>query len=115
MNVKEHIMSLWTDITGAGEKIETFLTDLQSGATKLKAVYAALSSATLPAIAAVFYDVVKTVAAATAAGTAAESGNFTGAITLSETTITLVKQVVADFKAGEKAVVADFDALGIKI
>ena len=108
-------MSLWTDITGAGEKIESFLTELQSGAKKLQAIYSSLSGVTLPAIAAVFYDVVKTVASAESAAASAETGNVAGAITLSETTLTLVKQTITDAKAGEKAVVADFEALGIKL
>ena len=108
-------MSLWSDIVAGGEKVETFLTELQSGAKKLQAIYSSLSSTTLPAVAAVFYDVVKSVAAGTAAATAAEGGNIPGAITLSETTLTLVKQTITDAKAGEKAVVADFEALGIKL
>ena len=69
----------------------------------------------LAAAAAVFYDVVKTVAAAESAASAASTGNVMGAITLSETTIGLVKQVVSDFKTGEATVIADFKTLGIKL
>jgi hypothetical protein len=108
-------MSLWTDITAAGGKIETFLTDLASGVKRLQSIYSALSGPTLAAVAAVFYDVVKSVASAELAATAAETGNIPGAVTLSETTLTLVKQVVTDAKAGEKVVLADFEALGITI
>jgi hypothetical protein len=108
-------MSLWTDITGAGIKIENFLIELSSGAKKLQAIYSTLSGPTLAAVAAVFYDVVKTVSAAESAATSAETGNIPGAITLSETTLTLVKQVVTDFKSGVKTVEADLTALGITL
>ena len=108
-------MSLWTDITNAGKKIADFLTDIVSGVAKLQKLYSTLSGPTLAAVAAVFYDVVKTVAASESAASAAATGNVMGAITFSETTVSLVKQVVADAKAGEKVIVADFEALGIKL
>ena len=108
-------MSIWTDITAAGEKIEDVLTSIVTFGNKLKAVYAALSGPTLAAVAAVFYDVMKTAVSAETVVQDAEAGNFTGAITLSQTTVTLVKQVAADFKAGEATIVADFKALGITL
>ena len=108
-------MSLWTDITGAGKKIEDFLQDIVAGVKKLQTIYSTLSGPTLAAAAAVFYDTVKTVAAAQGAVAAAGAGNIPGAITMSETTIGLVKQVVADAKAGDKVILADFEALGIKL
>jgi hypothetical protein len=108
-------MSIWTEIESAGQKIEDFLSNVASGAKKLQAAYAALSGPTLAAAAAVFYDVVKTVAAGESAASEASTGNVSGAITLSQTTLALVKQTVTDAKAGEKTVVADFQALGIKL
>jgi hypothetical protein len=106
-------MSLWTDIEAAGEKVEGWLTAIGTGAKKLQAIYNTLSGPTLAAVAAVFYDVVKAVAAGTEAATDAATGNTPAAFVLSETTLTLVKQVVADAKAGEKTVVADWEALGL--
>jgi Ca2+/Na+ antiporter len=108
-------MSIWSEITSVGIKIEDFLTSIVKGAQKLRAVYKILSGPTLAATSAVFYDVVKTVAAAESAASAVSTGNVTGAITLSETTLSLVKQLVVDFKAEEAQIVADFDALGIKL
>lgn len=108
-------MSVFSDLEKVGEKVENFLLYVATGAKKLQAIYAALSGPTLSAAAAVFYDVVKTVAAGESAAAAASSGNVASAVTLSETTISLVKTVVSDFKAGEKTVVADFEALGVKL
>ena len=108
-------MSLISEIEAAGTKLEAFLESIVSGASKLKKLYAALSGPVLAASMAVFYDVVKAFGAIEAAAGAAASGNVPSAITLSETTVGLIKQVVSDFKAGEKTVVADFEALGIKL
>jgi hypothetical protein len=107
--------SIFADIEKAGVKVETFLTSVVTGVKKLKTLYQELSGPVLAASVAVFYDAVKTVAAADAAATAATAGNVTLAVTLSKTTLTLVKQVVTDFKAGEKTIVADFETLGIKL
>jgi hypothetical protein len=108
-------MSLISEIEAAGTKVETFLESIVNGASKLKKLYAALSGPVLAASMAVFYDVVKVVGSAEAAAGSAAAGNVPAAITLSETTVGLIKQVVTDFKAGEKTVVADFEALGIKL
>ncbi len=108
-------MSIFSDIAKVGVKIEDFLGFVSEGAKKLQAIYSALSGPTLAAGAAVFYDVVKAVASGESAASAAASGNVVQAVTLSETTLSLVKTVVADFKAGEKTVVSDFEALGIKL
>jgi len=78
-------------------------------------IYSALSGPVLAAVAAVFYDVVKAVAAGQAAAAAAGTGNVPLAITLSETTIGLVQKVVTDGKAGEKTIAADLSALGITL
>lgn len=108
-------MSFLTDIEAAGKKIGDFLTDVVTFGQKAKAVYAALSGPTIAASMAVFYDVVKTIGAAEAVAGDAAAGNIPGAITLSETTLGLVKNVVADFKSGEADIVADFKALNIKL
>ena len=110
-------MSLWTEITAAGEEIEEFLTNISIGAKKLYAVYQKLSPSTLAAVAAVSYDVIKAFAAGTAIVADVAAGNVTGAVTIamSDTTKALVTQFVTDLKAGEAVTVADADALGIKL
>jgi UTP:GlnB (protein PII) uridylyltransferase len=108
-------MSVFTDVVAEGQKIEHFLQNLVTGGVALQAEYGKLEPATLAAVSAVFYDVAKTVAAGTAAAGAAEAGNIPSAFTLSETTLGLVKQVVADVKAGKQVFVADFKALNITL
>jgi hypothetical protein len=108
-------MSILSTIESTGTKIATFLDNIVNGAKKLQTIYGQLSPAVIAASMAVFYDTVKTIAAASQAAAAAETGNVVGAITLSETTISLVSTVVKDFLAGEKTVVADFEALNIKL
>ncbi len=108
-------MSILTEVEKVGSTVANFLKSVVSGAATLQKIWSALSGPTLAAAAAVFYDVVKTVAAAQIAATDASTGNFTGAVTLSETTIGLVQQVVSDAKSGEKTIVSDFESLGIKL
>lgn len=62
-----------------------------------------------------FNDVTKTVAAAEAAAVAGASGDVLLSVTLSSTTLALLKQSIADFRSGEATVVADFAALNIKL
>lgn len=108
-------MSILSDIEAAGQKIGQFLTSIVTGAKTVQKIYGALSGPVIAASMAVFYDTVKTVAAAEQAASAAAAGNIPLTITLSETTIGLVKTVVADALAGEKTIVADFQALNIKL
>jgi hypothetical protein len=108
-------MSFLSTLESAGTKIGTFLTNIVNGAKALQKIYGALSGPVIAASMAVFYDVVKTIAAAEKAASAASSGDIALTITLSETTIGLVQTVVKDFIAGEKTVVADFEALNIKL
>jgi hypothetical protein len=113
--VKESPMSFLSTVETAGTKISTFLNDIVNGAKSIQNIYGSLSGPVIAASMAVFYDVVKTIAAAEQVATTASTGNIPGAITLSETTISLVSTVVKDFLAGEKTVVADFEALNIKL
>ncbi len=108
-------MSILTEVEHIGSTVAKFLQSIVTGASTLQKIWSALSGPTLAAAAAVFYDVVKTATAAESAASAVSTGNFTGAVTLSETTIGLIKQIVADAIKGEKTVVADFEALGIKL
>ena len=109
------MVNLLKEVETAGLKVGSFLKSIVDGGAKLKAIYGALSGPVIAASMAVFYDTVKTIASAEAAAAAAAGGNVPVAITLSETTIGLVKQVVTDAKAGEKTIVTDFEALGIKL
>jgi hypothetical protein len=108
-------MALFSDLATDGQKISTFLSNLVSGVSKLKTIISQLSGPTIAASAAVFYDVVKAVDAGEGAAATAATGNVPAAITLSQTTIALVKQVVTDFHAGEKIIVSDFTELGIAL
>lgn len=108
-------MSVLSDIEAAGTKIESFLKSIVTGAKTLQTIWGALSGPTLAAGAAVFYDTVKAFNEVEATASAAATGNIPVAITLSETTVSLVKTVVADAKSGVKTIVADFDALNIKL
>ena len=108
-------MSFLSDLETAGEKIENVLNYIVNGAKKLQAIYGALSGPVISASMSVFYDVVKTAAAAEAAAAAATSGDVSLTVTLSEKTYNLVKTVVQDAIAGEKTIVADFKALNIKL
>jgi hypothetical protein len=108
-------MSFLSTLETAGTKIGTFLNDIVNGAKSIQKVYGALSGPVIAASMAVFYDVVKTVAAAQKAAAAASTGDVSLTITLSETTIDLVNTVVKDAIAGEKTVLADFEALNIKL
>lgn len=94
-------------------KAEAFLVSVLSGATKLQKIFSSLSTPTVTAASTVFYDVVKAVTAAGEAVADGQTGNIVGAITLSETTLALVRTVVSDAKSGEQTIVADFKALGI--
>ena len=107
-------MSFISDVESLGVKIEDFLKVVVNGANTLQKTWGTLSGPTLAAVAAIFHDVITTVSTAESVAADASTGNVLGAITLSETTIGLVKQLVADAKAGEKQIVADFDALGLK-
>jgi len=107
-------MSVFSDIEAAGKKIGEVLTEIVTFGNKVRAAYATLSGPTLAATSAVFYDVVKSIAAAEAAAASAEAGDIPTAVTLSATTIGLVKQVISDAKTGEAAIVADFKALNLK-
>jgi len=108
-------MNFLSTLESAGTKIGTFLNNIVNGAKTLQKIYGALSGPVIAASMAVFYDVVKTIAAAEKAAASATTGDIPLTITLSETTIGLVKTVVKDAIAGEKTVVADFEALNIKL
>lgn len=107
--------SFFGDIAKAGKKIGDVLEDIVLGAAKVKQVYSVISGPTIAASLAVFYDVVKAVAAGTAAAGAAEVGNVPGAVALSEQTLGMVKSLIADSKVEVSQIKADFEMLGIKI
>ncbi len=108
MNFLDEVKKIGGDVVG-------FLKAIVNGAATLQTIWSKLSGPTLAAAAAVFYDTVKSLAAGESAAAAASTGNITGAITLSETTVSLVMKVIADCKSGAATIKADFEALGIKL
>lgn len=108
-------MGFLSAIEKFGGKIGDFLEAIVHGANALQKTWGQLSGPTLAAAAAVFYDTVKTLSSAESAATAAASGNVLSTVTLSETTLGLVKQVIADAKSGEKQIVDDVKALKLAI
>lgn len=107
-------MSFLTEVEALGTKVENFIATVVKGTATLQKIWGALSGPTLAAAAAVFYDVVTTLSDADSAAQAAATGNVLSTVTLSQTTITAVQKVIADAKAGEATVVADFKALDLK-
>jgi len=108
-------MSILTEIESEGRKVGEVFLEVVTFAKKMQTIYSALSGPTIAACSAVFYDCVKCVAAGQAAAVAGESANIPLTISLSETTLTLVQKVIADAKAGEQTIVADFKALDITL
>lgn len=104
-------MNILSEVEAIGTKIGSFLTAVVKGAATLQSIWGNLSGPTLAVAAAIFYDVVKLATAGGAEASALESGNFGGVVALSPTTLGLLKQFIADVKAGEKQVVADVEAL----
>ena len=90
--------------------------------SKTQAVVAVLQKVgpgTIAALLAVFYDVTKFLvveaAGVTAATAEVKALNFAGALTdvFSDTTKTLLQQIIADFHAADAVIVSDFHELGI--
>lgn len=108
-------MSIWTDIEKIGVKIGDFFTSVVKFGGAIQQVWGSLGPATLATASQVFYDVIKTAALAGETAADGSAGNWAGAVTLSTQTLASVNKLVADAKAGEKQVVADFDALKLAL
>lgn len=106
-------MSILSDIGSGLSKATSFLLKVFTKTNSVIGTIGRLSPATLAAMLAVFYDVMKTVTAVGAIGADVSSGALPAAFALSETTLTLVKQIGIDAKAAESIVVADLQSLGI--
>jgi hypothetical protein len=106
-------MSIFTSIGAGISKSISFLVNVFTKVDEVDKMFVALAPATKAAILATFYDVTKTVTAGTEAAGAAEAGNIPAAFSLSETTLGLVKSVVADAKTDASVIAADLKALGI--
>ena len=106
-------MSIFTSIGEGVAKSISFIVNVFSKVDEVDKILASLAPATKAAMLSTFYDVSTTVGSATAAATAAESGNIPSAFTLSETTLGLIKTVVADAKKDGTVIAADFKALAI--
>lgn len=105
------IKGFFSDIEKAGMKVGDFLMNALKLANAIKQMWSQCGPQTLTVASQVFYDVMKTATLATEDAAAASAQNWAGAVTLSSQTLSSVNQLVADFKAGEKQIVADFDTL----
>ena len=106
-------MSIFTSIGEGVSKATSFLVNVFTKTKEVIDLFTSLAPATKAAILATFYDVMKTVTSAIAAAGAAESGNIPSAFTLSETTLGLIKAIVADAKTDASVIAADLKALGV--
>jgi hypothetical protein len=97
--------------TGISTSIK-FITTVFSKTAEVDKILVGLAPQTKAALLATFYDVVKTGVSAEGVVQDASVGNFTGAVTLSSTTVTLVKDVWSDLKTDESVAKADLTALG---
>jgi len=108
-------MSVFSSIGSGIEKAISFVVTVFSKTKQVEDMFVALAPATKAAILATFYDVTKTIAAGTAAAAAASAGNIPVAITLSEATLALIKNVITDAKTDTSVIAADLKALGVII
>ena len=106
-------MSLITDVEEEGLNIVAFLKSVVIGGSKMRSIFAVLSGPTLAVLSAIFYDVMKAAMAGESVAQDAQQGNIVGAVQLSETTLAILKQLVTDFKNGEKTIKDDLVTLGI--
>ena len=106
-------MSIFSSIITGLTNAEKFLINVFTKASTYATILSKLTPNMIAAVTAVFYDCIKTAISAESVAADAASGNIQGAITLSATTVTLVEQVIVDFKAGEASVVAAFKALNL--
>ena len=105
------ISSFFTDVEKAGMKIGDFIAHALKLGAAVQQMWATCGHQTIVTASQVFYDVIKTATLAEQAAQAGGGGSWLGAVTLSEQTISSVQQLVADFKAGEKQIVTDFQTL----
>lgn len=106
-------MSIFTAVETGFTKAYNFVITVFTKIDQVDKTFQALAPQTKAAILATFYDASKTFAAGVGAAEAAATGNVATAITLSETTVMLVKSVIADAKNDASIVAADLKALGI--
>ena len=106
-------MSIFTSIGEGISKATSFLVNVFTKTKEVVDLFASLAPATKAAMLATFYDIATAVASGTAAAGAAETGNIPTAFTLSETTLGLIKAVVADAKKDASVIATDLKALGV--
>jgi hypothetical protein len=105
-------MSIFTSIGAGISKSISFLVNVFTKIDEIDKAFVAFAPATKAAMLATFYDVATAVASATAAAGAAEAGNIPAAFSLSETTLGLVRSVVAAAKVDASVIAADLKILG---
>ena len=109
--LQENIMSILGVIDAAEADAVNYFHEAAAYVTKAKAIWATFASTQNRAIALkLFADVIKAVNDTTAAAEA-EATN----ITLDAAVVADVKTIIAEFKAGDSVIAADFKLLGISI
>lgn len=108
-------MSIFSSIATGLSKAENFLLSVFTKTEQVEDLFVSLAPQTKAAILATAYDVFNAASSAEAAAAAAATGNIPAAFTLSQTTLELVKAVIADGKADASVIATDLKALGISI
>ena len=106
---------MWKFIEGLGVKVGDFFSAFVKIGTTIKDNFKSLGPETLVCISQVFYDVIKTAGIASETAADASAGNWAGAVQLSEQTVASVIALITAFKAANKQIVADFEALKLSI
>lgn len=106
-DIKKFFKTVETDLG----KVGTAIADVFKLGAAVKQMWGTCGAQTIIVASQVFYDVVKSATLAEQAAAAGAGGSFSGAIQLSEQTVSSVQQLVADFKAAEKQIVLDFQTL----
>lgn len=104
-----------TSVVTALTKAEQFLLRVLTGTNKVISTLSKVSGPTLAALLAVFYDALKTLAAAESAAASVETGNPLSTVQLSATTLALLQNVIADSKTAGSVIADDLKALGITL
>lgn len=110
-------MSILSSVESGLSKGIHFILSVFTKTSAVLAVLAKVSPQTLAAMLAVFYDFMNFVAEGGSVATLFETGQTTVAINtiISPTTQTLLAQLEADIKAGEKVIVDDLTELGVAL
>lgn len=99
------------DIEKGGMKVGDFFATFFRFTNAIQKMWSKCGAKTLIAISQIAYDTIKVATLAAEEAGAAKTGDWKGVVQLSPQTTEAVKQLVADFKAGDAQVRADFAEL----